>query len=1061
MVVWLRARAGIGSRTGGAHRPPHGRRRRRSRLAALIATATAAFGLASVAPLPAPDVASADPPYLDGVASGCANFELYLGLFSVDIPDPGWTWVDPNDIFQDASGVALKSEVTHTDFPVVHDSHDINVDVLLDPGQEGLLSIVNPDKAEPSGPDTIEVEWEIGTFPTEHGPNSPERYLPKWAWPNQGDRVWVNGHHIYDCGHTTPLDGIERARSEIHPPRAMAAIRDQVGTLPGTGTTPVPLTAVDLYIHGNAGFVTEILYCGQELIIGDASTQDTSGEFDCATDTTPIDDDFQFDVPLPPRPTPSAVLATSIEDGPGNTIDVAPVLTPNDVNNPTSVQVTVPLEGTGVADLDTYARQMKVGWVYPPDELRHFNLTLDKMDLHDDMDVDPGDCECSFFWLNVDKAPSEWIRLADFATGNMNDYDDDGGLGDGEIGFSGAVFDYYMAGGAPVSVRAHGYDQDCLDDYFGDHRFRVTIFLDCYLLAAFELEAGDNDDFAVLSATHGAPDYGVGKQDVTADGQYELEYTITELAVEEEDSADLALRKICKPDDLGLAGETVRCTILVDNPGPGLPRDVVVTDTLLTNADPGDYDMVPASVAFEFEGVTSSSSACTMLPPNQFTCALGTVPVGGRAVISSSFTSDEAGDFNNEAIVRSSSNDPDLGNNADVDGLTIQPVSDLEVDTQDSIDPVIAGTSFTYTVDVTNRGPSTARNTLVSDVLPAGVTILGVDGGPGSSCNAGVPGTASLPTTCGFDSIAPGATRTMTVEVRADPATAGTISNDARASSDSIDPNNGNSFDVETTLVEAHADLVVTKSGSPTSVVAGEDLTYRIDVRNEGPSLARDVRIVDSLPSGTSPLGATITRGAGACASSIAAPHSVSCTVGDLAPGASAQVFVDVHVDSAQPAGTIENTVTATSDAIEDDVSTNTGTEVTSVTVDADLGIVKTSDADLYKSSSTIDYELTVTNHGSSDAADVVVIDHLPNPRIAYYVFDDSGCALSGDVLTCVVGDLAAGEVWTAHVFVRVKGSKGQITNVAAVSSPTPDSVSWNDDSTRIVLVQGKSTPRK
>ena len=30
-------------------------------------------------------------------------------------------------------------------------------------------------------------------------------------------------------------------------------MRDQVGTLPGTGTTPVPLTAVDLYIHGNAG----------------------------------------------------------------------------------------------------------------------------------------------------------------------------------------------------------------------------------------------------------------------------------------------------------------------------------------------------------------------------------------------------------------------------------------------------------------------------------------------------------------------------------------------------------------------------------------------------------------------------------------------------------------------------------------------------------------------------------------------------------------------------------------------------------------------------------------
>ena len=186
-------------------------------------------------------------------------------------------------------------------------------------------------------------------------------------------------------------------------------------------------------------------------------------------------------MPLPPRPNPTAVLATSVQDGPGNNIDIAPIVTPVPAANPTSVHVTIPLDGTGVADLDTYARQIKAGWVYPPTDLRHFNLTLNKMDLHEDMDLDPGDCECTFFWMNVDKAPNEWIRLADFATGNMNDYDDDGGFGDGEMGFSGATFDYYVADGDPVSVRAHGYDQDCLDDYFGDHRFRVTIFLDCYL----------------------------------------------------------------------------------------------------------------------------------------------------------------------------------------------------------------------------------------------------------------------------------------------------------------------------------------------------------------------------------------------------------------------------------------------------------------------------------------------------------------------------------------------------------------------------------------------------
>ena len=179
--------------------------------------------------------ASADPPFIDGVATGCDDFQLYLGLFSVDIPDPGWTWVDENNIFRDATGVAIKSEITHTDFPVVHDSHDINVDIVLDPGQESLLSIINPDKVAPAGPDTIEVEWEIGTFPNEHGPNSPERYLPKWAWPNQGDRVWVNGHHIYDCGHTTDVDGIARLapRSIRRGPSRRCATRSAPCRAPG------------------------------------------------------------------------------------------------------------------------------------------------------------------------------------------------------------------------------------------------------------------------------------------------------------------------------------------------------------------------------------------------------------------------------------------------------------------------------------------------------------------------------------------------------------------------------------------------------------------------------------------------------------------------------------------------------------------------------------------------------------------------------------------------------------------------------------------------------------
>ena len=70
------------------------------------------------------------------------------------------------------------------------------------------------------------------------------------------------------------------------------------------------------------------------------------------------------------------------------------------------------------------------------------------------------------------------MNLADFAQGNMNDYDDDGSFGDGYMDFAGATFDVLVQDGQPFRVRTTGYDQDCLDDWFGDHGFHETTWLD-------------------------------------------------------------------------------------------------------------------------------------------------------------------------------------------------------------------------------------------------------------------------------------------------------------------------------------------------------------------------------------------------------------------------------------------------------------------------------------------------------------------------------------------------------------------------------------------------------
>lgn len=145
-------------------------------------------------------------------------------------------------------------------------------------------------------------------------------------------------------------------------------MRDQTATLPGSGTTPVPVTAVDLYVHGEGAFALEQLNCGMGIILDLDFTP-------CPVRTTPIAEDMEFDVCVPPRPFPSASLVWTVEDRPGNTVAVAPdidevavpaghacrlfdSLHPTNFDDATMLHVRLPLGGSGVADTETYTRRI-------------------------------------------------------------------------------------------------------------------------------------------------------------------------------------------------------------------------------------------------------------------------------------------------------------------------------------------------------------------------------------------------------------------------------------------------------------------------------------------------------------------------------------------------------------------------------------------------------------------------------------------------------------------------------------------------------------------------------
>jgi hypothetical protein len=108
-------------------------------------------------------------------------------------------------------------------------------------------------------------------------------------------------------------------------------------------------------------------------------------------------------------------------------------------------------------------------------------------------------------------------------------------------------------------------------------------------------------------------------------------------------------------------GEPFTCTITIDNLGPGLPREVTVSDTLTTALDPSEYTLGTPTATV---GPKDLPVPCSVQPPDTFTCDIGTVPVGERATIEFTVTPYAAGVIDDYAVVTTDSTDPDASNDA-------------------------------------------------------------------------------------------------------------------------------------------------------------------------------------------------------------------------------------------------------------------------------------------------------------------------------------------------------------------------------------------------------------
>ncbi|MBK9711345.1 MAG: DUF11 domain-containing protein [Kouleothrix sp.] len=485
--------------------------------------------------------------------------------------------------------------------------------------------------------------------------------------------------------------------------------------------------------------------------------------------------------------------------------------------------------------------------------------------------------------------------------------------------------------------------------------------------------------------------------------------------------------KVEKTADSGTinAGDTAAFTIVVTNIGAGIARNVTLTDNL------------PAGVTW------SEDSADCSITAGVLSCSFGDLAAGATRTIHVSGTTDAAdcGPLSNTATV-SATNEPSnkLSNNSSTAVITVNCPNVTVVKTADS-GTINAGDTASFTIVVSNSGPGAAYNVTLSDQLPAGVA-WSVGGPDGAACS--IDGNGLL--TCSFGTLAAGASTTITVSGTTDPADCGTLTNSVTVAAS----NEANTADNSSTasITVSCPNVMVSKTADHSPINAGDTAAFTIVVSNIGQGTAYDVTLTDNLPAGVawsiSPAvtGCDIQTG------------TLSCSLGDLAAGASVEIHISGVTDAAD-CGVLSNTATvaATNEAA---VAQGNNSSTATITVNCPQVVnLKTTSTATVSAGDLIKFSITVKNEGPGAAYNVTLSDPLPS-GIAWSEDPDSAdCTISGQLLSCTYGTLAANESRTVTVSGQSSAADcGVVTNTATASaSNEPSSALGDNVSTATVTV--------
>jgi uncharacterized repeat protein (TIGR01451 family) len=360
---------------------------------------------------------------------------------------------------------------------------------------------------------------------------------------------------------------------------------------------------------------------------------------------------------------------------------------------------------------------------------------------------------------------------------------------------------------------------------------------------------------------------------------------------------------------------------------------------------------------------------------------------------------------------------------------------DLSLTQNDSVDPSLAGSQLTYTIQVRNSSSALATGVLITDTMPAGASFVSASSTKGSCTRSGGI------VTCRIPSLTAAASATITLKVK--PVASGTISNTATAEANEPESNPADNSSTESTTITASSDLKVTVNDGKTSIAAGQKDTYTIKVTNVGPSNATGATVTDTFPRMFTGVTFTATQSGGASGFAASGTGNINDTV-TMLTGSSITYKATGKVSSTA-IGTLSNTatVTAPSGVPDPNTANNTATDSDSITFSADLKVTVNDGKTATVAGAKNTYTIGVTNGGPSNVSGAVINDSFPSTFAgAAYTATQSGGASgfspagSGNIHDTVA--MPAGSKITYKATGTISASAtGSIANTANVSAPS------------------------